>query len=127
MTAEVGAVIDNDYYPDHGHKAEYNWTQGEKTQIIKIWWLQTSIIRQGAYALLYVPMNVIFHLPDITNNDFDKWIFNRTDIECLKLQNVEETNLKCEIDIVCTRVFDLENNLSEGKYNQKLDSKEYVA
>lgn len=38
MTAEVGAVIDRDYYPEHLNQALYNWTMGEKTNVIKIWW-----------------------------------------------------------------------------------------
>lgn len=105
LTAEVGAVIDRDYYPGHDHQGIYNWTKGEKINIIKIWWHQTARIRQGAYVEVLIPYNIKFKI----NQDqltLDEWPQNKTRIECQPLQNVE-SNLRCEIiNIVCHRNYD---------------------
>ena len=41
------------------------------------------------------------------------------------MQNVED-GLKCEIDIICTRIFDAQRDLREDAYNSKLLTGEYT-
>ena len=98
----INGHVDRDFYLDYNYGLPI---KGDQLYTLTVWWQNTARLKQGTYSVLKIPQEIIFEV-DVGPKDFDKWMNNKTEVDCTVIQGLSGKNIKCYItSLICDRIW----------------------